>query len=280
MSQRIFMSFSGGRSSARMYALVREQYPDAEIVCIFANTGEEHWKTLEFVDRCDKHFGMNLVWVEAVVHPGKKASTHRVVSYETASRKGEPFEAVIAKYGITNKAFPHCTRETKLNPMYSYIKSLGWKKGTYLVAIGIRADEPKRLDKKAAKKRIIYPLVTADIDKADVLDYWAEMPFDLEIAEHEGNCKWCWKKSDPKHVMNIQANRGWYDFPRLMELKYGLARTDLGPEPRVFFRNRRSTEQMLALADALEPPRPEMLNRPDEDAGCAEECHIEPQETD
>lgn len=275
MRQRVFVSFSGGRSSARMIELVRAQYPNAEIVFVFANTGEEHWKTLEFVDQCDRHFGLNLVWVEAKVNPGKKGCTHKIVTYATASRKGEPFEAMIAKYGITNQAFPHCTRELKLNPMYSYIRSLGWKKGTYIVAIGIRADEPKRWDKKAAEKGIVYPLKDADIDKLDVLEYWQAMPFDLGIEEHEGNCKWCWKKSDTKTILNIHENRGWYDFPKAVELKYKLVRTDLSPEPRVFFRKNRSTDQMLALADALEKPRRELLNRAEEDGGCSESCEAE-----
>ena len=68
--------------------------------CHFANTGQEHEKTLEFINNCDMHFGFNTVWIEAVTHPNKKkASTAKVVNFETASRKGEPF-GVISKYGI------------------------------------------------------------------------------------------------------------------------------------------------------------------------------------
>jgi hypothetical protein len=39
-----------------------------------------------------------VVWVEAVTHPGRVACTAKVVDFATASRGGEPFEAVIAKY--------------------------------------------------------------------------------------------------------------------------------------------------------------------------------------
>ena len=37
-----------------------------------------------------------------------------------------------------------------------------------------------------------------DADKVDVLDFWTAMPFDLEIAEHLGNCVFCVKKSAAK----------------------------------------------------------------------------------
>lgn len=273
---KIFASYSGGRSSALMCKLLKEQYPDAEIAFVFANTGEEHWKTLEFVNNCDKHFGLNLTWVEAKVDPRLKTGTkHSIVTFETASRKGEPFEEVIKKYGIPNMEFPHCTRELKLNPMYSYIKSLGWKKGEYKIAIGIRHDEPKRINKNPTTNNIIYPLVLAGIEKQDVLDFWKTMPFDLGIEEHEGNCKTCWKKSDKKHVLNIKDNRHWYDFFLRMERLYTLVRTDLTPLARVFFRGRRSTQQMLALADSLEKPDKRRLNRSDEDAGCSESCEVE-----
>lgn len=269
---KIFCSFSGGRSSARMCALLRELYPDAEIIFVFANTGEEHWKTLEFVDKCDKYFGLNLIWVEAKVNGPGEGTTHTIVTFETCSRKGEPFEAIIKKYGIPNQPFPHCTRELKMAPMYSYLASIGWEKGTYIVALGIRADEPKRLSAKAAELGIFYPLAEAGLEKQDILDYWAEMPFDLGIEEHEGNCKWCWKKSDKKHVLNIKANRDWYDFPKLMEERHGLARADLSPVPRTFFRKNRSTQDMLDLADAVDAPNIRQLNRPEENSGCSESC--------
>lgn len=274
---RIFGSFSGGRSSAVMCKRVLELYPNSEKLFIFANTGEEHWKTLEYVNKVDQYLGLNLVWVEAEINPVlNEGTSHVVVTFQTASRKGEPYEAVIQKYGIPNKAYPHCNRELKTNPMYSYLKEIGWERGSYQVAIGIRADEPKRIDEKAKEKHIFYPLVEEGIDKRDVLDECATWPFDLGIEEREGNCKWCWKKSDTKHILNIQRNPEWYEFPKLMEQKYDLVRTDLSPDPRVFFRGKRSTQQMIALANAVGVQLDmRFLNREDEDAGCSEECGIE-----
>ena len=60
---RLFLSFSGGKTSARMTDIILRQYRHLwrEIVVGFANTGKEHEKTLEYVDKCDHHYGFNVV---------------------------------------------------------------------------------------------------------------------------------------------------------------------------------------------------------------------------
>lgn len=143
------ISFSGGRTSAYMTKMLIDSLSDRyEFIVTFANTGLEHEKTLEFVNNCDKHFGFNTVWLEADVQHGKRLGTkHKIVSFQTASRNGEPFEEVIKKYGIPNKAYPHCTRELKLQVMQSYLKSIGINHKNILTAIGIREDETRRVSK-------------------------------------------------------------------------------------------------------------------------------------
>ena len=142
MSDRLFISFSGGRTSAYMtQRLLAKKPKSTKAVVLFANTGQEHEETLKFVERCDRHFGFNVKWVEAVVSPPSGMRTmHRVVDFASADREGKPYEEVIRKYGLANPDYPHCTRELKLHPMYSYIHDrLGWGKGSYDIAIGIRA---------------------------------------------------------------------------------------------------------------------------------------------
>ena len=268
IDKRIAVSFSGGRSSAVMAAKIREAYPNHEIKFIFMNTGQEHPKTIEFVKKCDEYFKLDLILLESVQREGRKSSGFRVVTYDTLSMHGQPFEAMIRKYGIPNLEFPHCTRELKENPFKNYLRSVGWY--SYYTALGIRADEPKRIKKRP---NVIYPLNEWGLDKQDVLDFWKEMPFDLEIQEREGNCLWCWKKSLTKHVLNLKSNPEWYDFPEAMERDYALQRTDLKPEPRVFFREHRSTAQMRKIA-AMSGANDKMTNRPDEDAGCSESCEV------
>jgi len=106
--KKIAVSFSGGRTSAYMTQRILREYKEThEIVVTFANTGLEHEKTLEFVHNCDKHMGFGTVWLEAVVDPREnKGTRHKVVTFETAARDGEPFEDVIKKYGIPFSHFP------------------------------------------------------------------------------------------------------------------------------------------------------------------------------
>lgn len=240
----------------------------SDIKFVFANTGQEHEKTLEFVDRCDREWSLGVVWLEAEAHKGRKGCTHKIVSFETASRKGEPFEAVIAKYGIPNKSYPHCNRELKLNPMRSYIKSIGF--GGVRVAIGIRADEPKRLREDAGRAGIIYPFAHLwPQDKQDVLSWWEDQDFDLGLIEREGNCVWCWKKSEKKHFANIASNPGWYEFPRKMEAMYRWSRPERGDQ--VFFRGALSTDDLFRHAGAVEFDSRYLAS--EEEAGsCSESC--------
>lgn len=265
--KRLWVSVSGGRTSMMMARFIQLTLGvmGVELIFVFVNTGEEHEKTLEFVDRCDREWALGVVWVEAVVHPGRKGCTHRIVSFETASRHGEPFEAMIEKYGIPNKSYPHCNRELKLNPMKSYINSIGWAGAP--AAVGIREDEPKRIRSDASKANIVYPFAHWwPQDKQDVLAWWEEQPFDLEIQEREGNCKWCWKKSLRKHAANIGSNPEWYEFPRRMEQLHGRTNRQ---NSQVFFRGALSTDDLFkAVADA----DPRGLPREEESGGCTESC--------
>lgn len=273
---KLFISFSGGRTSAFMTKwLLDNKQDEYEMIVLFANTGQEHEKTLEFVDRCDKVLGFDVIWIEAVVAHGQRKQTgHRVVTFETASRKGEPFEEVIIKYGIPNKSRPLCTKELKLRPMQSYLKSIGWK--DYYTAIGIRADEQRRVSKSAEARRVIYPLIDmVPMDKRDVLDWWEEQDFDLDLLEHQGNCTWCWKKSLRKHVMLINESPEIYDFPRRMEKLHGLAGPCPNGIPHVFFRENRSTDQLFALAAEANNVREFQI--PFDfcaDGGCSESCEV------
>ncbi len=257
LKDRISISFSGGKTSAYMTKMLLDHFrthePDREIIVTFANTGQEHEETLKFVDRCDKAFGFGVVWLEADVVHGKRVATgHRIVTFETASRNGEPFEEVIKKYGIPNKMYNHCTRETKLAPMLSYHKSLGWKPGEYSVAIGIRADEVDRVSMKTMKEGGFYPCVDAGVTKDDVREWWIQQEFNLGIPEQLGNCTWCWKKSLRKLMTLTQTHPEIFDFPRRMEKEHAMSggerRDGSVKEPRIFFRENNSTKSLFVKA--------------------------------
>jgi len=244
----LFVSFSGGRTSAYMcWWLINNKSDQYHFIFVFANTGLEHEKTLDFVHRCAQEWGFNVVWLEAVVHHGeKKGCSHKVVSYDTAARSGEPFIEVIKKYGIPNKSYPHCNRELKLNPMFSYKRSLGFA-SNHSMAVGIRIDEIDRVGVKAKEHGVIHPLISMQpTTKAEVRHWWSDQPFDLDLPEHLGNCVTCWKKSTRKLMTIAKHAPHYFTFNRDMEREHSTA--GAGEDARVFFRENRSTQDIFDLA--------------------------------
>lgn len=198
MKHKLLISFSGGESSAYMTQwLLKNKQNEFDMKVVFANTGEENENTLEFIQQCDEYFGFNCIWIEAVTDfkngNGVKA---KIVDFKTASRNGEPFEAVIQKHGIPNSSTPHCTREMKAHVINAYIRSVGWK--NFYTAIGIRIDEPHRIKKNWKELKHIYPLISGKfcpMNKPQINAYWDKMPFRIILKGYEDNCKVCWKKS-------------------------------------------------------------------------------------
>ena len=254
---KLAISFSGGRTSAVMTKLCVEKFSDTHHIAItFANTGSEHENTLKFVDQCDKHFGWNVVWLEAVVNPEKgKGIRHKIVDFETAARNGEPLEADFAKHGLPGPGWLHCTRDTKELPIKDYLRSvLGWKWGDFWIAIGIRSDEVDRVSANRKKLKFVYPLVDAGWTKDDVKRECASWPFDLDLkGEHYGNCTWCWKKSLRKHLTLAKESPEVFDFPRLMEEKYAHITSPNDPNSeRQMFRKHMTTVDIIEMARTTE----------------------------
>lgn len=276
MKEKYQISFSGGRTSGYMTKMLIDEFSyQYDFIVTFANTGMEHPKTLEFVHNCDKHFGFNTVWLESVTNEGRLSSTHRVVTFETASRAGEPYEESIKKYGIPNTAFPQCTRELKLNPMRSYLKSLGIRHQDIKTAIGIRADEQRRVSKTAETLNIVYPLIDIwPTDKQDVLDWWEDQAFDLGIEEFEGNCLGCFKKSLRKHFLQIDKDPTCYEFYERMERQY----RNVGPQvgERVFFRGNTDTKMLFLMHKEFVKAGSQYPKQLDlyANGGCSESCEV------
>jgi 3'-phosphoadenosine 5'-phosphosulfate sulfotransferase (PAPS reductase)/FAD synthetase len=285
-TRRLAISFSGGETSALMAHLLLTRWRDRfdEHVVTFANTGEENEATLEFIRDCDRHFGFNTVWLETSA-PGE----HRVVDFGSASRKGEPYEAVIKRYGIPNAGFPHCTRELKMRPMTHYLRSIGWGPGEYQSAVGIRADEATRRAKGRPGVHIVYPLLDwLPTTKQEVNTFWAAQPFRLNLAGYQGNCKWCWKKSTRKLLTVMDDDPSAFDFPERMEREYGrvgpeFAKREVPGDRRLFFRKHTTVADLRALHAAGEWDRAEndavVFGRRrialDDTDGCVESCEVD-----
>ena len=204
------ISFSGGRTSAYMLWRVLDANngippPDARV--IFANTGKEDEATLKFVHDCSVNWNVPITWVE--YRDADPAFT--VVTYETASRNGEPFEALIRKRQyLPNPVTRFCTSELKIRTIHKYLKSTGWTDHNETMDwIGMRADEQRRAAKIADKSRI--PLVTAGVTKETVGEFWRNQAFDLELPNingvtYHGNCDLCFLKGGSQ-VLSLIAEK-------------------------------------------------------------------------
>lgn len=262
-TKNLLISFSGGETSAYMTKWILDNWSDKyeDIFIVFANTGEEHEETLKFVKRCDDEFGFGTVWVEAIQsHNARHSGYFRTVSYETASRNGEPFEDAIRKYGIPNQKFKDCTRNLKRIPIEKAAKELkGWNQRDYDLAIGIRADEQKRVSPIAYKRQIVYPMVhDSPTTKPQINYWWSQQSFRLNLKSWQGNCKWCWKKSKRKHFTLINHDPSVFDFPHRMEQQYGKVGPEFKKDPatrerpitedyrRTFFRGNQSVGDLFA----------------------------------
>lgn len=195
----IQVSFSGGRSSAMMAKIMLENYPREKLIFTFANTGKEMPETLDFVHECDKRWDLSLIWVEYC--PEQK---FKVVNYESASRNGEPFKALILKRKyLPNRVSRFCTQDLKVRAMKRYLLSIGVK--YWYAALGIRKDEPNRyykLKNETLKDRweYLFPLWDFGITKQQVHEFWQSQGFDLGIHSNLGNCDFCFLKGMAKKL--------------------------------------------------------------------------------
>jgi 3'-phosphoadenosine 5'-phosphosulfate sulfotransferase (PAPS reductase)/FAD synthetase len=199
------IAFSGGRTSAYMLHRILEangSLPE-RVVVAFCNTGREMPETLDFVQEVGSRWGAPIVWLE--YRP--EAPLFEVVSHNSASRNGEPFEALIRKKkGLPYKFARFCTSEMKVHCSTRYLRSVGWDR--WHSAIGIRADEAHRLPKKELKERWQpwHPLAAAGVSKRDVAAFWARQSFDLGLPTVNGkttlgNCDGCFLKSEASRAM-------------------------------------------------------------------------------
>lgn len=227
------VSFSGGRSSGVLLRLILDAFDGKlpeDVVALFANTGKERHETLDFVQECMVQWSVPIVWLEWCAE-GEDAQETRIVSHNSASRDGEPFERLIGQRNmLPNPVTRFCTEILKIRTMARYCRdALGWK--AWHVAIGYRADEKSRVAKLKscnAKSDIWQlafgeefgesgttakklrgnrdghtrhaPLAEAGIHRYHVAEFWRHAEFDLRLpltpwgTTPHGNCDLCFLK--------------------------------------------------------------------------------------
>lgn len=207
------ISFSGGRTSGYMLWHILDAYdgklPD-DLYVTFANTGKEREETLRFVHECETRWGVRIRWLEQADRKSKDISERFAeTGYNSASRNGEPFMALIErKKYLPCGVMRFCTTELKIEPMKFFMQSLGYKKWTNVV--GLRADEKHRVERgmQANEKGkdpwfSVFPLCDANVSQRDVMDWWKRQDFDLNLLPFEGNCDACFLKGRGK-LMEIE----------------------------------------------------------------------------
>lgn len=255
-----FAGISGGRTSGMMAALL-----DPGVTLLFENTGREHKGTYEFLRNLDDALGKRIVWLEYVKPKTKgaapKEAQFRIVDYDTADRSGGPFLAfmeTLTEYRAMHKGLPPtvpwpgarlCTAQMKHKTGERYIKSLGIKE--YTMAVGLRADEPTRISslmRQASQDRdFVCPLFDAKIIKADVMSFWSQQSFDLNIQEYQGNCDGCFLK-DQADLSRALGEMSDPEFWFLLEMTYPRFG---GTEFAGYRRLRGEYELRLELSDLL-----------------------------
>lgn len=214
------ISFSGGSTSGYMLWRTLESNSVETLRkwlrVSFANTGREDEATLRFVRDCSRHWTVPIEWVEY----RDDERGFALVDFATASRNGEPFEALIRKRNyLPNPVTRFCTVELKIRAMHKRLKEVGWHDlyDGWDQFIGIRADEQRRVAKirargvstETSKETMCMPLADAGVTWQEVDAFWAKQPFKLELARHNGrtlagNCDLCFLKPPAQRLSLIR----------------------------------------------------------------------------
>ena len=219
------VSFSGGRTSGFMLWNIMQAHggkvPDDILVC-FQNTGLEHPATYDFIVEVEQQWQIPIVWLELDIT--EDGYGFKVVDKNTAARQGEPFAALIRKRKyLPNPIARFCTVELKIKTLERYIKNvLGWE--DWDNAIGLRADEPRRVAKMKADDRNLTPVADAGHTNQDVMRFWESHPFDLKLPGGNndfGNCVGCFLKGRSKLEKIIDSNPAHFDWWVAMEKEIG-----------------------------------------------------------
>ena len=202
------ISFSGGRTSGFMLKKILDAYEGklpSDVHVVFANTGKEMPQTLDFINDCSKNWQLDIVWLELEICDERPIYRTKEVTYDTASKGGEPFSALIQrKKMLPNPYLRICTQELKMNVMKRYMVNLGYKEWNNVV--GLRYDEQSRVAKikgqNESNKNKWYsltPLYEDKITLSEINNFWKESSFDLSLPSFDGktlagNCDLCFLK--------------------------------------------------------------------------------------
>ncbi len=267
------ISFSGGRTSGFMLWNIIQAHGGTlpkDIYVTFANTGKEAPETLDFVHEIGQKWGVKIHWLELYFGEERPVYRTKEVTYETASRNGEPFEALIdrRKY-LPNPVARFCTSELKVKVMSRFMRKLKGHKTWYNV-IGLRYDEPRRVSSAMRQNNPwenVLPMYHAKHDVKDVTDFWEKQNFDLNLTNFSGktlagNCDLCFLKGKDTKIKLLKERPEMADWWIKQEQKFG---KDAGATFR------KDSDNYIKLLDISKQPHYEEQDMFDEQMTCF--CH-------
>ena len=267
------ISFSGGRTSGFMLWNIIQAYGGTlpeDIYVTFANTGKEAPETLDFVHEMGQKWGVKIHWLELYFGEERPVYRTKEVTYETASRNGEPFEALInrRKY-LPNPVARFCTSELKVKVMSRFMRKLKGHKTWYNV-IGLRYDEPRRVSSAMRQNNPwenVLPMYHAKHDVKDVTNFWEQQNFDLNLTNFSGktlagNCDLCFLKGKDTKIKLLKERPEMADWWIKQEQKFG---KDAGATFR------KDSDNYIKLLDISKQPHYEEQDMFDEQMTCF--CH-------
>ena len=257
-NKNIFCSVSAGYSSVMMAIMLPKWFPDHNIINVMANTSKEREESLEFMNECDKHYNLNLIWIEAEFHDKGTGVTPKIVSYENLKRNGEIFETGIKKFGIPNKENKWCNRDMKLEPLRKYADSI-FSTNNYSIAVGLRADEMDRVRKDYKTNNVFYPLLDRGISNRDRNKFWKEQPIQISIPAYKGKCDMSYAKSNRKLMTILKEEPDKADWWDRMIKTYGSIPIEVKPSynelmkknngVQTFYRGYNTIEDLVKMAE-------------------------------
>ena len=210
-SKNLMVTVSGGRSSAYAAYLIHTspKYADYNKIYVFANTGQEHSETIEFLKNIEKHWGIDLIKIEGVYSEVMGVGVkYKIVDYDNLSMNSEPYTECIKHLnkgefsGLPFTEAPYCSKYLKVIPCEKLANDV-FGVGNYVKVVGYRKEDmPKRItlsEAKADKKRI-FPLITDfeyPVGLYELGLFWKTQPFQLHLKRELSNCLLCWKKGLP-----------------------------------------------------------------------------------
>ena len=149
---RHVLGLSGGRDSAALAVYMRQRHPEIEIEYFFTDTGKELPEVYDYLTRLEGYLGKQI----------RRLNPDRDFDYWLKTYKSY----------LPSAQSRWCTRQLKLRPFESWVRTYLEAGDTVISYVAIRSDEEYREGYQSRKDRLLVrlPFKDAGIDKPGVIE--------------------------------------------------------------------------------------------------------------